>query len=763
MNGSSSGSISDSGDRGTQQQQQPTQQPQPQPLHHHQGQHRPINSCSSSSSVNINHPHSAVASVTSKENEEVVEQSHSIIEMDEHENENDEQRHQHQQLTEQTPRRAPQEHAAALEEEATTAAAAATAELAATTTSAASGMRNNTISRPIHQQQQQQDGDEAESSHTDDENENDDENDHPEEEKQPMQQHQQQQQQEPAQQQQQQHRVQQQQRRERQQRQRQRQHPLALGNPNKSHYRQCPVCGRFPYRCPDMLFPLALPEGGGGGADPDDFVGEGGAFEAGIYEFLYRLNPTAFEEDRANAGGGGEFGYNDHGEFGYYHHHHHHPTPSSRTVGGCPPLPLSWRLNTETAQRCMERCERHVQRLQVELARAGLLHSENQSYICGDNLRSARMIAPFDYDELSLGPMLGTGGFSTVYEISSFLPKTTTTMNTADPTTTAPPPLNTFQIAARDFLTKHAQRQVDDVTDISVFIGGGGGGASSALHVDAKKKRRSTISTIASAKDRHVSSSKRLSGCVANSVPTTARYAIKHLRRGLLKDPDRFERAAIDLALEAQLLVAMDHENIMSLRGWARSGPKSYVNGQGKNTDYFLILDKLPETLDDVIYKWRKQLKKYKTKLSRPWIFDKAKFVTKLDTLLLHRLHAAQDVAAALEYMHDRRIINRDVKSANIGFDVRGDLKLFDFGLSRLLPSDRPPDAPEGYVMSRVGTKYYMAPESTYKIVIYHTTSSSSCSSIVVVFAFIVPPMATCSHEFNVSLDLSRCLVCLCV
>lgn len=68
------------------------------------------------------------------------------------------------------------------------------------------------------------------------------------------------------------------------------------------------------------------------------------------------------------------------------------------------------------------------------------------------------------------------------------------------------------------------------------------------------------------------------------------------------------------------------------------------------------------------------------------------------------------DMARALEYMHSLRIINRDFKSGNVGYDIFGELKVFDFGLSRLLPPEEE-RINRGFVMSRVGTKYYMAPE----------------------------------------------------
>ena len=68
----------------------------------------------------------------------------------------------------------------------------------------------------------------------------------------------------------------------------------------------------------------------------------------------------------------------------------------------------------------------------------------------------------------------------------------------------------------------------------------------------------------------------------------------------------------------------------------------------------------------------------------------------------------------AIEYMHSRRNINRDLKMSNVGFDVRGDLKLFDFWLSRLLPPQSE-EVEGGYIMSRVGTKSYVAREISRK------------------------------------------------
>jgi len=62
-------------------------------------------------------------------------------------------------------------------------------------------------------------------------------------------------------------------------------------------------------------------------------------------------------------------------------------------------------------------------------------------------------------------------------------------------------------------------------------------------------------------------------------------------------------------------------------------------------------------------------------------------------------------------------LVYRDIKSANIGFDVRGDIKIFDFGLCKELPTTPVPSegtretGPLYKLTSRTGSRPYMAPE----------------------------------------------------
>jgi serine/threonine protein kinase len=162
-------------------------------------------------------------------------------------------------------------------------------------------------------------------------------------------------------------------------------------------------------------------------------------------------------------------------------------------------------------------------------------------------------------------------------------------------------------------------------------------------------------------------------------------YVIKQLREYLLRDKNEFSNATSDLALEAAYLSQIDHPHIVALRGLPATGLDALA--EGRHDGYFLILDRLHETLDDRISQWQLQDEKTQTKMEY-----------------------ARQLASALEYLHERRIIFRDLKPQNIGFDREGQIKLFDFGLCRELPIDNN-DMTAVYEMSGVGTRRYMAPE----------------------------------------------------
>jgi len=75
------------------------------------------------------------------------------------------------------------------------------------------------------------------------------------------------------------------------------------------------------------------------------------------------------------------------------------------------------------------------------------------------------------------------------------------------------------------------------------------------------------------------------------------------------------------------------------------------------------------------------------------------------------RLKVALDLTAPLKYLHEHGIIFRDLKPQNIGFDVQGTLKLFDFGLAREVNSEQKSVNGLYQLSGNTGSRRYMAPE----------------------------------------------------
>lgn len=80
-------------------------------------------------------------------------------------------------------------------------------------------------------------------------------------------------------------------------------------------------------------------------------------------------------------------------------------------------------------------------------------------------------------------------------------------------------------------------------------------------------------------------------------------------------------------------------------------------------------------------------------------------------------LKYAREISAAMSYCHHNQavangiLLHRDLKPDNIGFTSDGTLKLFDFGLSRIIFDASPDDRNCYYDMSECGSWRYMAPE----------------------------------------------------
>lgn len=164
--------------------------------------------------------------------------------------------------------------------------------------------------------------------------------------------------------------------------------------------------------------------------------------------------------------------------------------------------------------------------------------------------------------------------------------------------------------------------------------------------------------------------------------------AMKCLRPHVRLDAEQFTMGAEDLVHETAILANLNHRHVIKLYGRAAG---RLTDAFVLNDGYFILLEKLNETLDDRLEAWKR------AECSVPRPSGK-------------RIEVAHTVALATAYLHSKNIVFRDLKPDNVGFTDGGVMKVFDFGFAVGLP---PKDAenPNGLLYDKCGTPRYMAPE----------------------------------------------------
>jgi serine/threonine protein kinase len=175
-------------------------------------------------------------------------------------------------------------------------------------------------------------------------------------------------------------------------------------------------------------------------------------------------------------------------------------------------------------------------------------------------------------------------------------------------------------------------------------------------------------------------------------------YALKCLNKDTMMDPSKnkkkFVKAARDLYTEAAMLSRLRHKNIIQIHGVMKGNDSNTFQQPG---GYFLVLQCMKRTLDEMLRTWQND------PILTPSMDER---VSKI----------ALGIASALEYLHENRILYRDLKPHNVGMDYNGNVRLFDFGIAKELPEGKQT------VHGCVGSLRYMAPE----ILVHHEASMAS-------------------------------------
>lgn len=208
------------------------------------------------------------------------------------------------------------------------------------------------------------------------------------------------------------------------------------------------------------------------------------------------------------------------------------------------------------------------------------------------------------------------------------------------------------------------------------------------------------------------------------------RYAIKKLSEDIYDDEELLIKGVADLAIEAKFLSVLEHPHLIKMRG--------VCAGDITVPGFFIILDKLYDSFTKKLSKWKSQEKKLSGVIAK----IKDKKGRKKKDFYSTKLNCAYDLASALNFLHKKNIIYRDLKPDNIGFDIRDEPKIFDLGLAKQIHKSN--ELPDGtYKLTGwTGSMKYMAPEIA-------AMQSYNLSADVYSFGMVFWQILSCSEPYD--------------
>ena len=187
-----------------------------------------------------------------------------------------------------------------------------------------------------------------------------------------------------------------------------------------------------------------------------------------------------------------------------------------------------------------------------------------------------------------------------------------------------------------------------------------------------------------------------------DSSSRTSSLALKKLHMQMLKNDKAIEVAVNDLTHEVRVLSRIpNHENIVNLEAISHGFWEEPKEG-------FLLLELLVETLHERMFRWKTSSNFMKENRSISFLTRRSQRASLERQEQRCRIRqAGLGIAKALEFLHEHKIIYRDLKPKNVGFNKAGQVKLFDFGLARIVDVNDP----DRRLTGAAGTARYMAPE----------------------------------------------------
>ncbi|GMI30451.1 hypothetical protein TeGR_g14365, partial [Tetraparma gracilis] len=134
---------------------------------------------------------------------------------------------------------------------------------------------------------------------------------------------------------------------------------------------------------------------------------------------------------------------------------------------------------------------------------------------------------------------------------------------------------------------------------------------------------------------------------------------------------------------EAGLIARLHHPNVVRFYGVCY-----------QDDHFYLVTEFCEENLSQALKRYKEENKRSKKLPGESTQVIPEEHVMKL----------AYQIAKGMTYLHSKDVVHRDLKPENILLDEKGDVKLCDFGLSRLTTKDEE-------MTQQVGTPAYMAPE----------------------------------------------------